>query len=303
MNRFPRRNCGRFQGFTLVELLVVIAIIGVLAGLLLPAVQAAREAARSTQCKNNMKQLSLAVVNYESAYGKIPAATYHASSTNKTWHDRRTLGYDQWIWGAAVLPYIEQTTLYNALDFSLAPALPPNRALLATELKMFRCPSEVGPRQIKLQDPFEYRELQLTVESYGYNRDLDLLVSESWQTEFSDVVDGLSNTILLGETTYGVSQLEDVGLGKMITAPSSLCSAIAFHGWGNTYFALYSVQTRGIWKPADKRGPLLASSSYHPSGVHCAMFDGSVHFLSESTESAVLEAITTLQGHEVVSNF
>lgn len=302
MTSISRRNSGSSLGFTLVELLVVIAIIAILAGLLLPAVQAAREAARSTQCKNNMKQLSLAVINYESDYGRIPAATYH-QETRTVGDGSRTFGYDQWIWGAAVLPYIEQAPLYNALDFRLAPASSPNRALLSTELELFRCPSEVGPRQSKLQDPLELRELQLTVENYGYNSELDALVSNRGQSKFSDVVDGLSHTILLGEVSYRVAQVEDFGIGKMFVAPGSLCSALGFYGWGNTYFAAYLVETREISKPAVGGELFMAATSYHPGGVNCALFDGSVRFLSESTDSSVLEAITTLQGHEVTPDF
>ena len=292
LNHYP-------TGFTLVELLVVIAVIGLLAGLLLPAVQAARESARSTQCKNNMKQLSLAVLNYESAHGKIPPATDH-DDTPAIRDDSRTLGYDQWIWGAAVLPYIEQTALYNQLDFRLAPALAPNRALLSTEISTFRCPSEIGPRLNKIRDPLEFRDLQLTVESYSYNSELEALVSDRLQTKLSDVVDGLSNTVLLGETTYGVSQVE---FGRMLTAPGSLCSAIGFHGWGDTYLSSHIVETREISKPAERNGLLMAASSYHPGGAHYAFFDGSVHFMSASTKPEVLKAISTLQGAEVVSEF
>ncbi len=290
-----RLNARSTAGFTLVELLIVIAIIAVLAGLLLPAVQAARESARSMQCKNSMKQLSLAVINYESAHGAIPPATNYSEAQ---FH-----GFAQWAWGAAVLPHIEQTALFNAIDFDLAPSLPPNRALLTTELSVFRCPSEVGPRLSKIRDPSELRELQLTVENYGYNRDLDLLVSDRMQTRFRDVVDGLSNTVLLGEVTYGVSHSEMAGFGKMFTASGALCTAIGFKGWGDLYFASHIVETREISKPAERTGLLMASSSYHPGGVHCALFDGSVQFLPASTNPKVLEAISTLQGGEVVSDF
>ncbi len=99
------------QGFTLVELLVVIAIIGILVGLLLPAVQAAREAARRMQCSNNLKQIGLALHNYTSAFSALPSGCNglpNAAGTNFNGHG--------WTWHASVLPFIEQTTLYQAVQ-------------------------------------------------------------------------------------------------------------------------------------------------------------------------------------------
>ena len=298
-NNTPRPNR---HGFTLVEILVLIAIIGILAGLLLPAIQAARESARSTQCKNNIKHLSLAIINYESAYGMIPRAAY-LPETKALRDDSRTLGYDLWIWGTAVLPYIEQNVLYESLDLRLAPAVPPNRAFLQTELSMFRCPSEIGPRRTKIRDPMEFRELQLSVDNYGYNVQLDGLLSNRLHTKFSDVVDGMSNTLLLGETTYTVAQREDIGFGKLFTSTSALSSVLGFHGWGDVYFASYLVDTREITNPGEGGEQLMASSSYHPGGVHCALFDGSVRSLPSSTQPQILKAIATLQGGEIVSEF
>ena len=294
MKEPPQFNSRR-HGFTLVELLVVIAIIGLLAGLLLPAVQMAREAARGTQCKNNMKQLSLAILSYESAHGVIPGAA--------DYDDSRTLGYDSWIWGVAILPFMEQSKLYDALNLELPPGLAPNRTLLATELNTFRCPSEVAPRKINIQDPNDFKALKLTVENYGYNFDIDGFGDEhDVPLKLSEVIDGLSNTVLLGEGTYSTLLDVPANFGKVIAAPSSLCAAIGFHGWSDTYLAYHEIATFEIAEPGTADA-ILSSSSYHPGGVHCAFFDGSVRFLSESTETEILEAISTLQGHEVVSDF
>ena len=154
-DRFARRKNAR-SGFTLVELLVVIAIIGILVGLLLPAVQAAREAARRMQCSNNIKQLALALHNYESAHKSFPpgsisprlSGTYPptAPGTNQA----RTAGYS---WSMFILPYIEQSAIYNA-TVGTQPVLgrivadPLTLPLLQTPLATFRCPSERGTRAV-----------------------------------------------------------------------------------------------------------------------------------------------------------
>ena len=125
----------RSRGFTLVELLVVIAIIGILVGLLLPAVQAAREAARRMQCSNNMKQIALAMHNYESAYKKFPAGTTaywpqnilpvptrRGFRNNRNPPVSRNGWYDgQWSWSAFILPFIEGQAIYNQIDFNIRP--------------------------------------------------------------------------------------------------------------------------------------------------------------------------------------
>jgi prepilin-type N-terminal cleavage/methylation domain-containing protein/prepilin-type processing-associated H-X9-DG protein len=126
------------RGFTLVELLVVIAIIGVLVALLLPAVQAAREAARRTQCKNNLKQLSLACLNYEGAQRKFPPASSRLGSHPSLRPD--------WGWLAVTLPYYEQGAIFNLINkeadwFSTNPS---NEAATKTPLPVSRCPSRAG---------------------------------------------------------------------------------------------------------------------------------------------------------------
>src|SRR5947208_1767976 len=113
MHRFLRLGRGRLRrGFTLVELLVVIAIIGVLVALLLPAVQAAREAARRMKCQNNLKQFGLALHNYHDAYGRMPASYYRAWPTSLG----ATFGTPGWGWGAMILPRLEQQALFDTMQ-------------------------------------------------------------------------------------------------------------------------------------------------------------------------------------------
>ena len=127
------------SGFTLVELLVVIAIIGVLVGLLLPAVQSAREAARRTQSQNNLKQMGLAFHNYESALKTFPSgyvSNIGGPSANPTTLDAAP----GWAWGTLLLPYMEQSVLYNQLDVSLACWHPRNEAIVKTRVPVFLNP-------------------------------------------------------------------------------------------------------------------------------------------------------------------
>ena len=125
------------RGFTLIELLVVIAIIGVLIALLLPAVQAAREAARRVQCTNNLKQIGLAVLNYETSVGALPPALVLSGSGTTTTY---TTG---WSALGRVLPYIEQSALYSAANFSLSKEEPANATITAATVSAFLCPSEI----------------------------------------------------------------------------------------------------------------------------------------------------------------
>ena len=143
-----KRNLGtNAKGFTLVELLVVIAIIGVLVALLLPAVQAAREAARRTTCKNSIRQVALACQNYADSNGRLPPATMKL--------DEEAVGVTpRWGYLVAVLPYIEQSALYDSLDPSVDWYVNPNRPLLESAFQPgFRCPSYSLTQSTNLGDP------------------------------------------------------------------------------------------------------------------------------------------------------
>ena len=149
------------RGFTLIELLVVIAIIAVLIALLLPAVQAAREAARRSGCTNNLKQIGLALHNYEQAMGVFPPG--YVSSINRTILDacnqdtENQHGVDLgtgWAWGSMILPYMEQQPLYNSINFNLSVAFHDNDTCSLTALNVHLCPSDFGPSVVPVfEDP------------------------------------------------------------------------------------------------------------------------------------------------------
>ena len=213
---FKSKN--RFKGFTLVELLVVIAIIGILVGLLLPAVQAAREAARRMQCSNNLKQLGLAMHNYENAHRIFPSGYI------------RTSGGAGWGWGALVLPFIEQQAMNDQLQVTRANldtilATPPANmtVLMQTPLSSFRCPSDTGsdgdilPLAPRGRNAFNPGGIQPAVANYkgsagilspqhepggsgqAVPRDSRGVFVGNVKVRIADVSDGTSNTIAIGE--------------------------------------------------------------------------------------------------------
>jgi prepilin-type N-terminal cleavage/methylation domain-containing protein len=147
------------RGFALIELLVVIAMISVLIALLLPAVQSAREAARRAECVNNLKQIGLALHNYEEAVGTFPPG--YVSSINLTVVD--PCDFDQelqngvdlgtgWAWGSMILPYLEQQPLYNSINFNLSVVYAANDTCSLTVLSGHLCPSDDGPAVIPVFD-------------------------------------------------------------------------------------------------------------------------------------------------------
>ena len=135
----------RSRGFTLIELLVVIAIIAVLIALLLPAVQQAREAARRTQCRNNLHQLGLAMHNYHDTHGCLPPLNVGRHQDTGGCHQNRPPSTG---WGVLILPFLDETALYNAVNMEQAVYLDVNTTVSQSVLSQYNCPSEVRPRSL-----------------------------------------------------------------------------------------------------------------------------------------------------------
>ncbi len=206
------------SAFTLVELLVVIAIIGLLVGLLLPAVQAAREAARRMQGQNNLKQMGIAIHNYESALRLIPSG-YVSDVRSGNVYSETLDASPGWAWGALLLPYLEQTALQSQLDFSLPAWHPINAALVRTRIPVYLnpgAPNFDGDTEIKdeagnVMARFGRSHYVANVghdEPWAYRPPLD-----EWRgvasgpfyrnsrVRYGDISDGLSNTVMIGEHT------------------------------------------------------------------------------------------------------
>ena len=158
MLRSTSRRAALNRGFTLIELLVVIAIIAILIALLLPAVQQAREAARRTQCKNNMKQLGLAAMNYESTYGNLPGGSYSATGVANNcpnfYGKTATGGYpENYSCFVRMLPFFDQAPLYNSINMSLCSGDPANLFLSGVQVPGLLCPTDTNTTPSQLAAP------------------------------------------------------------------------------------------------------------------------------------------------------
>lgn len=292
--------------FTLVELLVVIAIIGILVGLLLPAVQAAREAARRMQCSNNLKQLGLALLNYESSHKKFPIGFRDTAATGALLYD------GGWSWASAVLSFIEQNALYNTLDLRYHPygtgsdPAGKNTLAMAQVIPSFRCPSDISPLTTGNNGGNANGTSAIAVSSYcgvlgafdgqwcqvsgsvnlrGPRNHGLLVVNES--RSISAVTDGTSNSLAIGEVSWrplvgGEGSQRQYILGNITTNGGPLCTNA---GPSNNGAHLHLRATRHKLNGPQATGEKQkAFHSYHVGGAQFVFVDGSVHFISESIE-------------------
>jgi prepilin-type N-terminal cleavage/methylation domain-containing protein len=320
MNRSSLRGNSR-HGFTLVELLVVIAIIGILVGLLLPAVQAAREAARRMQCSNNLKQLGLAMLNYESSTKRFPAGRSPGASHSAL---------------AAVLPFMEQNSVYNLIDFANPSTHVNNTNARGAVISTFLCPSDPvtiipvagwagtnyrsnqgsgianGPPSTIAGDP-----------NFGFPAPNGPMVPGIFRT-IGEISDGLSNTAAFSEHGKGdfsnaISSMTDTFRPGTFPANADeafqQCNAInvrdlALQGNSNVgapwlagghttsnYFHAFPPNSRSCMFPPQRIS--TTAKSYHTGGVQVGRCDGSVGFVAQNIDLVVWRAFGSCNGGEV----
>ena len=243
------RRSRRARALTLIELLVVIAIIAILIGLLLPAVQAAREAARRMQCQNNLKQIGLAMHGYHDVWHSFPAAYLapFALSPNRPVTDFE-IG-SGWAWGALILPYLEQRPVYDAgnFDFSFGDAgstnpigiigLIENRTVMRISVSTFLCPSDGGgdgPIDLGygsahvFGSPGQYIASAGWMDSSVYQIKGTGVLYPNSRVAISDVSDGTSATLMIGERSRNLADAAWSGVLWSYSTPAPLCTKV---GW------------------------------------------------------------------------
>ncbi|WP_298862625.1 DUF1559 domain-containing protein [uncultured Gimesia sp.] len=296
------------RGFTLIELLVVIAIIAILIALLLPAVQQAREAARRSTCKNNLKQVGLALHNYQDTHSTFPfggAITGGCSGYSSS---------HMFSWGVHILPFLDQANLYNNLNFSGSTPFVPANFTSSTCLSVvspYLCPSNPAPDTLvnragtfagALPDGMGRTDIGGVADSVNWKCETSPGVYGVRPTptgngvlfgissvKFRDIIDGTSNTLLVGEVTGSLSASGLNGnsyTGYDVFDTSNGINSIDTVPGGGTF----AFRPQGF-------------SSYHVGGAHFALCDGSVRFISENIDQGTLSNITTRAGGEVVGEF
>ncbi len=303
-------------GFTLIELLVVIAIIAILIALLLPAVQQAREAARRSQCKNNLKQIGIALHNYHDLHRTFPFG-----------FDRHGTG-----WTAMILPQLEQNNLYETLTFAETGAgdwnvAGANQQACQQVIAGFRCPSCPVPEQLDWEGIPSRSPVTYTANASGdrvedRNSGEPGSVGETGVNQtgvffdrsrirIGDITDGTSNTVAVGEVPTNFDQSFPGAGGNefldhfAIGSPNIDGDGPLPPGDFSEFVGSTAVEFNLFFRPTGVDGDMMTLSygSYHSGGAHLLLADGSTRFVSDTIDATIRQAIGTRNGGEVVGDY
>ncbi|WP_422931133.1 DUF1559 domain-containing protein [Singulisphaera sp. PoT] len=316
------------SGFTLIELLVVIAIIAILIALLLPAVQAAREAARRIQCVNNLKQMGLALHNFESANGFFTPAAIDAAfpklgiNVDDAGNPISTPKQHGWV--ILLLPFAEQTVLYNAYNLKADFRDPGNSTVIASQLNMMMCPSSPNPNRIDTNNSGGFKGWQAAAGDYGPNNSVAAVAINAGFVApgtyagvmqanvvrgIAEITDGTSNTLVISEDT-GRPDIWRKGSKFTMSTPigSSPRVYVSGAGWANreSAFGLHGFPADGSGEPP---GPCHTNCvnrnevfSFHPGGANHVFADGSVHFVKETATIQIMANLISRANGEIISS-
>tara|TARA_R110002111_G_scaffold168038_2_gene234004 strand:+ start:128288 stop:129190 length:903 start_codon:yes stop_codon:yes gene_type:complete len=291
------------RGFTLIELLVVIAIIAILIALLLPAVQQAREAARRSQCKNNLKQIGLALHNYHGTHNLFPSGWIGVEpgvGANAQFGSG-------WGWGTMVLPYLDQTPLYNLINFDLdINNTSQPSGIIDLALTVYRCPSDPSDNTFEIEQEGSPGTVLAKLGTANYigvfgSDELDDcgitppgtackstgVFYQNSNTRFRDITDGISQTLFTGERKTN----------KTLGWHSTWVGAVPK---GEETFVRILGATDHV--PNDPAAHFDDFSSHHVGGTQFLFGDGRVRFITENIDLKVYQGLSSIKGGEV-SNF
>jgi prepilin-type N-terminal cleavage/methylation domain-containing protein len=289
-------------GFTLIELLVVIAIIAVLIALLLPAVQKVREASNLIGCKNNLKQIGLAMHNYETSFGCFPVGYYDPTPWPALDNG------PGWGWGAFLLPFLEEGNVYNQINFKLDVGDPSQAAIRAHFLKILMCPSDAQVMTFTVTDggSNSWDIAQGSYVACNGNDGVDDFTTPPHTGAFVraikgykvvDITDGLSNTMFVADRSSKLSYSSWVGaptgsLNPFLMVPGNFGAEVTFVMY---HAGLTGPNAAGVFDADSTRSP-------HLVGVPVLFGDGSVHFLSNTIDIPTWMALATRAGGEIINN-
>lgn len=309
------------RGFTLIELLVVIAIIAILIALLLPAVQQAREAARRSQCRNNFKQVGLAIHNYHDVHGTFPLSLHAGGSRpGCTWPTGMPATY-RFSWSTGILPYMDMANLYQQFDFSRNYQETPNITSSGSNLhnagatvRAFLCPSDPQGEErcvrtgtinnstggkddlgrTNMVGIVDSTQWQCSTAGQGWGRlDGNGIFQNVTKTSMRDVTDGMSNTIMVGEATGGQR-----GSNECIPwAVMNLADT------GNGINGSFSTPGGNAGWKADDNLNYNGLASFHTGGAHILLGDGSVRFLNENLSDETFRNLGARNDGNVLGEF
>ncbi len=293
------------RGFTLVELLVVIAIIGILVALLLPAIQAAREAARRTQCNNRLKQIGVALHNYHDTFQRLPLSDPRCPNVGVP------IGNKRWGWMPRLLPYMEQSGLYDQLDFNLASWQGDNFQYLQQVHPSFVCPSNPLYDQIREQEFFAAPNWRISSADFAavigdyqnatgvgatptfgnvgcFEQVRGMIGRWNWSARFGDVPDGLSNTFCVGEAIGVTCITQNWGVQSFGT------TAHPINYMNDSLIQNLPTQANPRWDES------IGFRSFHPGGTHFLMGDGAVRFVGDTIDGPTYRGLASRMGGEPV---